>query len=267
MGKLNSNRAEQRDDNTTRSQDTESSTELCAKIPGPSTLPLPLMEQTASNAASETPPRLWCLIEALRSDPAMSIWVGEQLCLLGTILGRVVAFALPFPLAEIAFECASPKGGAAAVKARLKFGPRLREDSTGKCNLQACAPLQRRRTTARKTTVSAESCLPRMLRRGYNHTSSHPSHQSFPPDVPLGRPGLHLLAAYSEDSVRTVRPCGLPKPSLRSSMQTRSMHMPSWGTHRAEPGLCPTSRIKLSRRWIAGYRPLLNTSFPVRTKP
>lgn len=136
-------------------------------------------------------PRLWCVISTLRGDPILCLWVSESLCLIGTLLGRIVAYTFSPPLKR-----ADPMHHRHLNKTSLV--------SSSSCRSFASRSLRVRRIVVHPETEQATTLHSRrdpLALRFCGCTT-----KSVVESIPISPPGsLHLIAAYSDEGVRAVR--------------------------------------------------------------
>lgn len=138
-------------------------------------------------------PHLWCLIETLRGDPILCLWATESLCLVGTLLGRSVAYTFNPPLEQ-------------SHSIRTSNSSSLKVPSFTSLT---CFPSFRRSSSLPVVHVRPETSSHLFPLAKKQNTSSFPLCGTRVRDgikenhvTPPG--SVHLVAAYSDEGIRAV---------------------------------------------------------------
>lgn len=123
-------------------------------------------------------PRLWCVIETLRGDPILCLWASESLCLIGTLLGRLVAFSFSPPLED------SISPSPIQLRSRSLFSWPFK------------------RSIGHPINVHPETTTKRPKRRVFSCGSRLAHDMDENRVTPPGK--MHLVAAYSDEAIRAV---------------------------------------------------------------
>lgn len=139
--------------------------------------------------------KLWCIVETIPSDPVVSLFVSSSVCLIGTILGRVVGFWFQPPLdqrlrSSVATDTASECPVAEEPSNPGKPQPDHLCKQTRRRTLSSCFPPRQRRKCPPNVLLFSEPWLPLT-------EPTAPNRSGFPGT-------LHLYAAYSDDTIRAL---------------------------------------------------------------
>lgn len=169
---------------------------------GASAVPLPL-----SSGAFH--PRLWSLVSTSRGDTILCLWASPSLCLVGTILGRVVGFSFSPPLDLFNNHIPMESNGVPhpPVRRRSSFSlfNRLRSNSricktSGAASKVFVRPERSPAVDEPPTSQSSSnSCFPCSNKGRESFPATSSANQVTPPG------SVHVVASYSDEGIRAVR--------------------------------------------------------------